>query len=134
MAKSTPPKPPDCYGVKYIGNRQQHVDNLYGTNLVWLPGQAHNVSDVAANQMLKHTDVYEIAETVRGEEAAKGHEEKPEDIPPNIPPLLPNFDHMTKADMQLFAQQHYGEKLPGNMKEDNMRNKIMSLVGERGIK
>ena len=121
-------------GVRYIGNRPQHIDNLYGTNLVWTPGQVHNVTIKAANQILLHTDVYEIAEEIPDEPPAKGHEDTPAEETPNIHIMPPNLDAMSKADLRLYAQQHYGENLHHAMSEENMRTRIMGFVGERGLR
>jgi hypothetical protein len=121
------------YGIKYIGDRKKHFDNLYGTNLEWAPGQVHNVSVAAGNEMLKHGDVYEIAESVSGTAISEGHEKVAEDIQ-KVPPFLPNFQGMNKLELQSYAQQHYGENISDKMTEAKVRAKIMTMVQSRGVK
>lgn len=53
--------------VKYIGKKPVFSDTLYGTSLVFTPGQSHKVITDKAVKMLKHRDVYapgEIDEAV----------------------------------------------------------------------
>jgi len=118
-------------GIKYIGKRTTHTDNLYGTGLVWAPDQVHNVEDGVAAKMLAHTDTYENAKTVKGEKQATAKvipEEKDEhdEVP------LPNLEIMDKEALQNFAQLHYGEQLDGRMTVSTMRDRISSLVNSKG--
>jgi hypothetical protein len=122
--------PPTEYGIRYIGNRAEHIDNLYGTNLIWVPGQVHNVAKKTADLMLLHADVYEIAEVIKGEPTA--HVDDKEIV--NVPVLLPNLEGIDATSLKDYAIQHYGEKLAHNMKPENMRAKIVSLIGARGAK
>lgn len=116
-------------GIKYIGGRETHEDNLYGTKLVWTPDQVHNVDDVIAQHMLKHTDVYEEAKPVKGEKAAKAVEEvKPEK--PYIP--LPHLEGMSKPELSNFAEMHYGERLPESMNLADARHTVQTLIQSKG--
>ena len=125
-------------GVQYVGKKKSHLDHLYGTNLTWLPGQTHNIQEPIAQKMAKHTDVYaitvQVAQTVP---AAAGLEDdtfvlaQPEEVAPTVVPLPP-LDNMTRDELMIFAQQHYGEKLHHSMKEETMRHRIVSLINERG--
>lgn len=124
--------PPAGVGIQYIGDRESHHDNLYGTNLTWSPGQVHNVPPAAAKKMLAHSDVYAEVEA-NGDEEFGDFTEDDKEPPDKLSPLLPNLDGMTKQDMQAYAQQHFGEKLHHAMSEDNMRAKIVNLIGERGL-
>lgn len=116
-------------GIKYIGEREAHIDNLYGTGLTWAPGEVHNVSDEAATKMVAHTDVYEEVKPVKGEAAAailKATEPDPNKAP------LPNLEGMDKVELQSYAQQHYGLQLHHRMTEANMRAQILSLIQSKG--
>lgn len=116
-------------GIKYIGLREEHTDNLYGTSLSWKPGQTHNVADEVAARLLAHADVYAEAKPVKGEEpTTQAVPVKPKD-PAH---MLPNLDGMKKPDLIEFAQRHYNEKLHHAMSESNMRTKIFTLIQARG--
>lgn len=115
--------------VKYIGKREEHEDNLYGTGLKFAPNEVHNVNKDAAAKMLLHADVYELAKEVPGSQpAAPANNQNPDKQA--VP--LPNLDGMDKQGLITFAQQHFGQVLPANMKEVNMRSKILSLVQSQG--
>ena len=120
-------------GIKYIGKRATHTDNIYGTNLVWEPDQVHNVENGIAAKMLVHADVYQDAKTVKGEKEARAPEKKEEieeDPMKDVP--LPSLDAMDKNALQLFAQQHFGEQLDGRMTVDTMRDRIAGLINSKG--
>lgn len=124
---------PGAVGIKYIGDRQTHSDNLYGTNLTWVPGQVHGVNFAAAKKMLLHGDVYRVSGLTDEVIAPPESSEKPVETEParlSIP--LPNLEGMGKKEMMDFAQQHYGEKLHHAMSEPNMRAKVVALINERG--
>jgi hypothetical protein len=118
-------------GVKYIGNRENHVDNLYDTGLEWVPGQVHNVAKATAKLMLKHADVYEECAADPNEviinEPAKLQDE-------NERTALPHLEGMDKDALVTFAQQHFGERMPKTMKEETMRMRILGMIQERGLK
>lgn len=115
-------------GIKYIGNREMHSDNLYGTKLEFTPGQIHNVDDVIAKRMLAHTDTYAEAKPVKNAPVATPAIEAPKE---QTEPL-PHLDGMGKPELIAFAQQHYGEKLHHAMSEDNMRSKVLGFIQARG--
>jgi len=116
-------------GVKYIGDHQYHTDIHYGTGLTWAPGQVHNVSDDAAKNLLAHADVYEESELIVGDVMCVHVEE----IPARVPPMLPPVERMGKKELRDYALSHFGENLHHAMSEENMRHKIVNLVGERGL-
>ncbi len=115
-------------GIKYIGNRDEHSDNLYGTNLAFTPGQTHNVDDAIAKRMLVHTDTYAEAKPVKDTPVASPAVEPPKE---QAEPL-PHLEGMGKQELMAFAQQHYGEKLHHAMSEENMRGKVLGFIQARG--
>lgn len=118
-------------GVKYIGNRESHIDNLYGTGLEWVPGQAHNVAKATAKMLLSHADVYEECEADSNEvvlsQPANGEKDE------GRMTALPNLEGMDKDALVTFAQQHFGERMHKTMKEDTMRERILGMIQERGL-
>jgi len=116
-------------GIKYIGTREVHEDNLYGTGLRFAPDEVHNVDDTIAEKMLAHTDVYEGVKPIKGEAAATVATKTESE---NLPIPLPNLEGMNKQELTAFAQQHYGEKMHHKMSEENMRSAIMGYIQARG--
>jgi len=117
-------------GIKYIGKKALHSDRLYGSKLSWEPGQIKNVSESIAKQMMVHSDIYEIVEA--DQKASKFIAEKEVEAEVKMPVPLPNLEGMSKAELQSFAQQHYGEKIHHAMSEANMRHKILTMIQSRG--
>lgn len=114
--------------IQYIGGRDEHHDNLYGSGLEWKNGQTRNVPSAIALKMLAHDDTYKQNGTAVSEATTVADKDKPEKLP--VP--LPNLDGMNKQELMTFAQQHYGEHLHHKMNEGNMRDRIMALVQARG--
>lgn len=49
--------------IRYIGSKEEKVDNVAGTGKVWRgEGDVQVVDEKAAAKLLKHTDVWEPAE------------------------------------------------------------------------
>lgn len=114
--------------IKYIGNRDEHKDNLYGTGLEFAPGQVHSVSAAVAAKMLAHTDVYEQSGDATQGAAATTQDSEPTKLP--VP--LVNLDGMNSVELVNFAQQHYGEHFAADMPEEAMRSKILGYIQARG--
>lgn len=118
-------------GIKYIGGRESHIDNLYGTNLAFTPGQTHNVDDAIAKRMLVHTDTYDEVKAVKDKPVAEVAKNPVEATKEQSEPL-PHLEGMGKPELMAFAQQHYGEKLHHAMSEVNMRAKVLGFIQARG--
>ncbi len=131
---------PGMVGIRYIGGKEKHHDNLYGTNLTWTPGETINVQSKAAKLLLAHTDVYEQTSAmgvplldggaISAAEVDVNTQPPPENT--KIPIPLPHLPGMSKQDLIAFAQQHYGEKIHHATNEDNARLKVLALIQERG--
>jgi hypothetical protein len=113
-------------GVKYIGNKPRHIDNLYGTGLVWEPGDVYNVDKAVAAKMGAHTDVYEVTAAVSGAGCAPVNPVGQDDEEERT--VLPNLDQMSKDELIAYAQRHFNENLAKNMKEATMRSRILGLI------
>ena len=113
-------------GVQYVGKRSMHVDNLYGTGLLWEPGDVHNVDKSTASKMGDHRDVYLIVDAVPG--IVNQGKEKASQTKDTEPFVLPNLEGMDVEQLVNFCQQHFGQKLPKTMKPDTMRHRILSLI------
>lgn len=113
-------------GVQYVGKRSMHLDNLYGTGLLWEPGDVHNVDKSTAKKMGEHRDVYLIVDAVSGPiNIGKEKASEAKDVEPFV---LPNLEGMDVEQLVNFCQQHFGQKLPKTMKPETMRHRILSLI------
>ncbi len=115
--------------IEYVGGRDEHKDNLYGTNLVWEKGQVHNVPANVAARMLAHSDTYKRIGDDAPASVVVAEDAKPPEKP-TIP--LPQLANMEKADLITYAKQHYGEILGDDMTVEAMRETVLSFVQGRG--
>lgn len=117
-------------GVKYIGDRDVHVDNLYGTKLAWVTGQVHNVDQATASKMAQHTDVYELVDSEEQVDAPEqsADNQRQQQERDQAEQVLPNLETMNKDQLVVFAQQRFNMNLPRTMKEDTMRQRIFGLI------
>lgn len=112
--------------VKYIGERNEWADNLYGSGGVWQPGSVCLVSADSAERLLKH------AEFERADQARKFVESDPlvEEEAVEEAPLV-NLDALTKDQLSQYAHRNFGIVLPKKETVETMRNTIRLQMGKR---
>lgn len=131
VVTNTAPAAVGTVHVKYIGKKDEHKDNLYGTGMEWNPGQVHHIPAAIAAKMLAHTDTYaQEGAVVAG--VAESKAPAKDAAPQKLPVPLPNLDGMSTQELVDFAQQHYGEHFSPEMPVETMRSTVMSLIQSRG--
>jgi len=117
----------DKIKVKYIGDRPEWRDNLYGSGGVWHPNSAVLVSAEAAERLLQHPE-FVRDDKAKAIEAVQVKEEEQADEPP-----LANLDAMTKAQLTEYAHRNFGIVLPSNLKVEEARNQIRLQMGKKVV-
>lgn len=118
----------DKIKVKYIGDRPEWRDNLYGSGGVWHPNSAVLVSAEVAARLLKHP------EFVRDDLAKKFTEAEPQVKEELIEePPLANLDAMTKDQLTQYAHRNFGIVLPKKDTVENLRNTIRLQMGKKVV-
>lgn len=122
-------------GIKYVGSKELHHDNLYGTGLFWAPDQVHAVADDVATRMLVHDDVYAEAEPPKGEVPAEkpkltAEQEAEQKAKDEQPPMV-DLNAMDKPALMTHAQRYFGQTFKPQMKEETMRTKLAALTAEK---
>lgn len=119
--------------IKYIGKRPEYVDGTYGTRIRFVQGETELVPTDKALLMLKHPDVYEA-----GEESSKlkvpNLPQKEGEDEDELQNLRDSISSMNKEGLKEFAQTHYNVKLNGQKGEGTLRQEVIGLVDQYGLK
>lgn len=116
-------------GIKYVGTKNRPVrDTVAGTSLVWVDNeQVHYVPEAIAAVLLKHTDSWGKVDTKEGDVSVAdlGIENPAEQQAEQVeqPPLV-NLESMDGTALLEYAQRQFNQRLPANMKPENMRARI----------
>lgn len=122
--------------IRYNGHRPEYKDALYDTGM-WISGQVKEIPDAVAHKMTKHADVYsEVHPGVDLEESAglvvveeKGN--PPEDDPDqNAVDAVQAMD--SKDALADYAKINFGQTVPKTMTVENMKQRIITMIGQYG--
>ena len=116
----------DKIKVKYIGDRTEWRDNLYGSGGVWQHGSVCLVSADAAERLLKHPEFERADAAKRFVEPEIPDEEEINEEPP-----LANLESMTKEQMAQYAHRNFGVVLQKKDTAESMRNTIRLQMGRK---
>jgi hypothetical protein len=117
-------------GVKYIGKAKEFKDRLYGTNIVFKPGEVHSIEDHIAKKLLAHTDTYASAKIPAGVKMVRAVVEERDDRR-SEPPML-DFTRMPDGELRDFARIHYNENLPPHATHQTLVDRLVTFAN-RGI-
>jgi len=147
---SMPAAPAGHVLVQYIGRKEAWFDTLYGSGLSFVKDQVRAVPPAIASQFLRHGDTFAKAEAVavpasvevidsstddteallkksREEEDALRLEQN------RVLDLKDQVNTMEKDALLAFAFTHFQQRLPANMKPENIRTKIHGLIDQYGV-
>lgn len=120
--------------IKYIGKRPEYTDGTYGTRIHFIQEETKLVPADKAALMLKHPDVYVLGDTTddlkKPDIAAKGDDE----TETQLQDLRDSISSMDKTALKEFAQTHYNVKLNGQRGEKTLRQEVIGLVDQYGLK
>jgi hypothetical protein len=119
--------------IKYIGKRPEYVDGTYGTRIHFLQGETKLVPTDKAALMLKHADVYTEGKASSKLEEPDLPQAKDEDED-HLQNLRDSISSMDKEGLKEFAQTHYSVKLNGQKGEATLRQEVIGLVDQYGLK
>lgn len=138
-------------GVRYTGKREPFIDHLYKSKLSFMPGQVRLLPPELAKRFLKHSDVFERAETEaeslpesegqpkEGDntalllEAAAQAKEDQQQAQTALMDLHDTIGRMDKAALAEFAQQQFRQPLDKRLSLENMREQVVGWVDQFGV-
>ena len=104
--------------IRYIGKKDQKPDNVTGTGVVWLgKGDVQTVPDEAVSKLVRHADVWELADEHPADAApqggladaasgSKGEGEGEGDAPPLEPLTAEGLAQLDDAQLKGLADVH----------------------------
>ena len=111
--------------IKYVGKKEIKEDNVARTGVIWYgEGDVQTVPDSAAPRLLKHVDVWKLADDQDIGEYEEAPEEEPEEEVDN-PPLV-DFDSMDKDQLIDYALREFGYKMDKRYSIDRMKRVIIA--------
>ena len=129
--KTTVPAP-GCTRVKYIGRREPHRDGIYETG-DWTIGMVKDVPDAVALKMLKHPDVYCVAETAPEiieqvmEKPDKQEDEEAQQLARDAVAAM-----VEKEAIASYAMNNFGLKIPKTLSVENMKRQAIMYIDQYG--
>ena len=122
--------------IRYNGHRPEYKDALYDTGM-WTRGQVKEVPDAVAHKMTKHADVYSEVHSGAEREESKGvivveeKEKPPEDNhDQNAVDAVQAMD--SKDALADYAKINFGQTVPKTMTVENMKQRIITMIGQYG--
>lgn len=123
--------------IKYVGRRSRHPENLYGTGAVFGFGQVINFPDEIAAKLLKHSDVYQRADTAPADaptvEVVEPKRGEQEEEAQNMDDLLRSVDNMDKDALERFAMTHFSIDLDKRKSVSALRQQVKTSIEQFGV-
>ena len=138
--------------VTYTGNDDPYKDRIYRSGLTFTPGQTRVMPAPLAARFLRHSDVFKQA----GDDAAKAVEQtkQPESTDQDTAQvleqqkqeqdeqrqlddarfaLLDSIESMDRTAVIAWADQHYRQKIPGNVSVAKAREMARGYIDQYGM-
>lgn len=138
--------------VTYTGNDDPYKDRIYRSGLTFKPGQTRLLPEPLAARFLRHTDVFKKAGNDEAEAAvlAQSTESADQDTTKVLEQqkqeqdvqrqqedarfaLLDSIDSMKREAVIEWAEQHYGQKIPGNVSVAKARDMARGFIDQYGM-
>ena len=135
--------------IKYIGRKPSYTDFVNGSKLTFTPGQTRDIPDDSlAAKFLRQIDIFtrgelEQAEPVKAEGPPKDDTEKllkdvqkekddilKKDTERND--LVNQIRSMDKSQLDILANDRWGQKLNAKLSLENAREKVLQFVDQYG--
>ena len=139
-------------GVTYVGREDPFKDRIYRSGLTFTSGQTRLVPSALAQRFLRHSDVFTPAgESVEKVDAPKAGAQTPVDDTAQLLDqsqkteddqreqenvrfaLLDQLDSMDKQGLIDWAETQYKQKVPGNLGEAKVRERVKGFVDQYGV-
>ena len=118
--------------IKYIGRREPHRDATYETG-DWTIGMVKDVPDAVALKMLKHPDVYAVAEEAPEvveqvmERPDKREDEEAQQLARDAVAAMVEKDAVAN-----YAMNNFGLKIPKTLSIENMKQRAIMYIDQYG--
>lgn len=133
--------------IRYIGRPEQWVERKYKTGLVFTRNQVRSLPDDLAHKMLRHTDLFELADTEpQGEsepdpdddteeqlKKAKSEQDESSKAHEEVQAMREEIMNMDKDSLDHFAYTRYEQKINKRRSVENLREEVIGFVDQYGV-
>ena len=138
--------------VKYIGRKPSYTDYVHGSKLTFEPGQVRLIPDDSlARKFLRQVDIFERGDLVQEQAPTTTTTEPPKDdtltqldavqkekdqaneLDKQRNDLLDHIRVMDRSQLDILANDRWGQKLHSRLSLENARAKVLQFVDQDGI-
>ena len=137
--------------VKYIGRKPSYTDFVHGSKLTFEPGQVRLIPDDSlARKFLRQVDIFERGDQVQEQapttmtteppkddtlsqlDAVQKEKDKAIELDKQRNDLLDQVRVMDRSQLDILANDRWGQKLHSRLSLENARAKVLQLVDQYG--
>lgn len=137
--------------VKYIGRKPSYTDYVHGSKLTFEPGQVRVIPDDSlARKFLRQVDIFERGDQVQVQAPTTTTTEPPKDdtltqldavqkekdeaneLDKQRNDLLDQIRTMDRSQLDILANDRWGQKLNARLSLENARAKVLQFVDQYG--
>ena len=137
--------------VKYIGRKPSYTDYVHGSKLTFEPGQVRLIPDDSlARKFLRQVDIFERGDPVQEQapttttteppkddtltqlDAVQKEKDKANELDKQRNDLLDQVRVMDRSQLDILANDRWGQKLHSRLSLENARAKVLQFVDQYG--
>jgi len=137
--------------VKYIGRKPSYTDFVHGSKLTFEPGQVRVIPDDSlARKFLRQVDIFERGDQVQEQapttmtteppkddtlsqlEAVQREKDQANELDKQRNDLLDQVRVMDRSQLDILANDRWGQKLHSRLSLENARAKVLQFVDQYG--
>lgn len=137
--------------IKYIGRKPSYTDYVHGSKLTFEPGQVRLIPDDSlARKFLRQVDIFERGDPVQEQAPTTTTTEPPKDdtltqldavqkekdqaneLDKQRNDLLDQIRVMDRSQLDILANDRWGQKLHSRLSLENARAKVLQFVDQYG--
>lgn len=137
--------------VKYIGRKPSYTDFVHGSKLTFEPGQVRLIPDDSlARKFLRQVDIFERGDQVQEQsppatttelpkddtltqlDAVQKENDKANELDKQRNDLLDQIRTMDRSQLDILANDRWGQKLHSRLSLENARAKVLQFVDQYG--
>ena len=132
--------------IQYIGRKDQYVDRLYGSNLVFARGQVRTVPSNLAGSLLKHPEFQRHDQAVDGDtshqnddtseilDAAKKQHDKEDEQEAIVLDEIETISRITdKQSLIQYAKSKYDQNLKVSNSVKTLQGQVIEMIKQFGV-
>ena len=137
--------------IKYIGRKPSYTDFVHGSKLTFEPGQVRLIPDDSlARKFLRQVDIFERGDPVQEQaptatttelpkddtltqlDAVQKEKDQANELDKQRNDLLDQIRVMDRSQLDILANDRWGQKLHNRLSLENARAKVLQFVDQYG--